>query len=164
LRYFSSHGPATLKDYVWWSGLKASDAKIGIDRASPKLKKEVIEDKTHYMPTSKPKPSNESTFLLPAYDEYVISYRDRSAILSNPKVKENLKSGKTWFAHSNGVFLPTIVIDGEVVGTWKRKPDKKRIAIELIPFVKFTKGQIRDIKEAAKKYGDFLEQEAFLRI
>jgi Winged helix DNA-binding domain len=157
-RYFTSHGPATLKDFVWWSGLKISDAKIGTERASPRLVEEEIGGKTYYTPRYEPKSRNNglSVHLLPAFDEYLVGYSDRSAMLGNEKTQDMLRSGKITFTHSNGIFLPTIVVDGEVVGTWKRREDKGKAVLTVQPFLKLDNEQMEGVKRAAERYGDFL--------
>ena len=163
-RYFTSHGPATLKDFVWWSGLRVSDARVGIAKASG-LKEQEIGGKAHYMPRKMLKPSNDESgvYLLPAFDEYLISYTDRSAMLSNTGTQRVLKSGKVVFTHSNGIFLPIIVIDGQVVGTWNRKQEKARIVVGLNPFVRLTKEQMSRIKKRVSDYGRFMECDALLK-
>ncbi len=52
-RYFSSHGPATLRDYVWWSGLTARDARAGIEMAKPALVQDNLNDLTYWHAPSK---------------------------------------------------------------------------------------------------------------
>ncbi|HVC58128.1 MAG TPA: winged helix DNA-binding domain-containing protein [Candidatus Acidoferrales bacterium] len=162
-RYFTSHGPATLKDFVWWSGVKVSDARIGIGKASGLTELE-IGGKAHYMRSRMPKPRDSSgVYLLPAFDEYLISYTDRSAMLGNEETQRILKSGKIVFTHSNGIFLPIIVIDGQVVGTWNRKQEKARLVVGLKPFVRLTKEQMSGIKERVADYGRFMECDAVLK-
>jgi hypothetical protein len=158
-RYFTSHGPATIKDYVWWSGLRITDAKTGIEGASPRLASEEVDGKTYHMASDMPKPRRRDggVHLLPAFDEYLVGYSDRSAMLGNEDTQRMLRSGKIFFTHSNGIFLPVVVADGEVVGTWKRKHEKGKVAVTIRPFVKLDGELIKGVKEAAKSYGDFLE-------
>jgi hypothetical protein len=158
-RYFTSHGPATIKDYVWWSGLRTSDAKAGVEGASPGLASEEIDGKTYYMARKPPKPDKDAgrVHLLPAYDEYLVSYSDRSAMLGNPDTQRMLRSGKIVFTHSNGIFLPVVVSEGEVVGTWKRRSEKGNVAVVIRPFVKLDEEHSKEVLEAAKRYGDFLK-------
>ena len=162
IRYFTSHGPATLKDYVWWSGLKVSDARIGIEAATG-LTEEKIENNTYYFPKRMPKmEDSKRVFMLPAFDEYLISYTNRSAILSNKSTKGTIKNSKYVFAHSNGIFLPTIIVNGEVVGTWGRKSTKGKVVITVKLFAKLDREQKQEMKEEIDKYGRFLETEAVL--
>jgi hypothetical protein len=161
-RYFTSHGPATIKDYVWWSGLKTSDAKAGIEGASPSLASEEVDGKTFYFAKKLPKPTghDDEVHLLPAFDEYLVGYADRSAMLGNEDTQKMLKSGKVVFTHSNGIFLPVVVVDGEVVGTWKTKDAKGEMAVTIRPFVKLGEERRKGAKEAAQRYADFLGNRA----
>ena len=68
-----------------------------------------------------------AAYLLPGFDEYILGYRDRSAIL------DTAVAGRTVMG-ANGMMLPTIIIDGSVAGTWKRTIGKQNIALELRPF------------------------------
>ena len=157
-RYFTSHGPATVKDFVWWSGLNTTDAMMGIEGTSPGLASGEMGGKTYYM-TKSPRPSTDDrrVHLLPAYDEYLVGYSDRSAMLGNEDTQRMLRSGKIYFTHSNGIFLPVVVADGEVVGTWKRKNEKGRVVITIKQFAPLDGERMKGVEEAAKRYGDFLE-------
>ncbi len=156
--YFESHGPATLKDFVWWSGLRTSDARAGIDAIKSNLKEVTLSDRTYWMPKRANPPSRDAStvYLLPAFDEYIISYNDRSAVLE-PKDAKKIINGSTL------LFLPTVISDGKVVGTWKKSKDKNKVMVTLTPFRKLTKEQMTGIKESANRYGDFLESEVTLR-
>jgi winged helix DNA-binding protein len=162
-RYFTSHGPATIKDYVWWSGLKVSDARVGIEKASPRLVTEEIGGKTYYAPRNEP-PGKDGTsvHLLPAFDEYLVGYSDRSAMLGDEKTQEVLRSGKITFTNSNGIFLPTIVIDGGVVGIWKRRDEHGKAILMVQPFRRLDGEQMKGVRRAAEGYGEFLGVPAIL--
>ena len=149
--YFSSRGPALLEDFAWWSGLKLSDAKIALETASSRLTSETIEGKRYWMPQSTPENGKDlaTAFLLPAFDEYIIGYSDRTATLEQPHFKKAVSN--------NGIFYPTIIIDGKVVGTWKRTFKKGNIAIMLSPFKALSPTQRSSIALAAKHYSRFME-------
>ena len=166
LRYFSSHGPATMSDYVWWSGVKVSDARTVIELASSALSTEQIEGRTyHYVKQARRLPSEENqTYLLPAFDEYLLDYKDRQVVLGGSQTKETLKNNKSNFVHSNGVFLPTVVIDGRVSGVWKNKVGTKKVVVTVNLFRKLEAAQQSSIKEAADSYGAFLEQPVELKL
>ncbi len=168
LRYFTSHGPATIKDYVWWSGLTVKDAKIGIESNNSKLGSEVIDNKTYYMPKHMPKLNDaHSVHLLPAFDEYLVAYADRSAALGNPELQKRIehmiKTQKLTVIYSNGIFSPVIVVDGAVVGTWKRKIEKDKVTVTLTPYIKISKDDIKLAKEEVGRYGSFLGIEAIVK-
>ncbi|MDE1851392.1 MAG: AlkZ family DNA glycosylase [Candidatus Micrarchaeota archaeon] len=164
-RYFSSHGPATVKDYVWWSGLKVSEAMEGIGKASGDIKTEEVKGVTYYFPKKMPRQNGNTrnAHLLPAFDEYLVSYSDRSAMLDSRKTQEWLRSGKMAVIHSNGIFTPVIVIDGKVVGAWKRSKEKKGISVRLVPFGRISKEHMAQIKDAVEDYGRFFGTEAMLK-
>jgi len=86
--------------------------------------------------------------LLPAYDEYTVAYKDRSAVL-DPLYAKRADSG-------NGIFNPTMVLDGQVVGTWKRTLQKGSVAITLRSFTALKKTEKHAFAEAARRYGAFL--------
>lgn len=149
-RYFTSRGPATLQDFVWWSGLTTADARAGLEMAKRSLVQENINGQTYWLASSTPttKDPSPTAYLLPAFDEYTVAYKDRSAVL-DPKYTKQANSG-------NGMLYPTIVVDGKVVGTWKRALKKDALAISPSPFAKLKRAETRALAEAANRYGKFL--------
>jgi hypothetical protein len=163
-RYFTSHGPATIKDYVQWSGLRISDAKKGIVLASSsRLVTEEIDGKTYFMSRNETSTDEASVHLLPAFDEYVLGYNDRSAILGNEKTQQLLKAARITFAHPNGIFLPTIVIDGQIVGTWKCKNEKGRSVLTISPYLRLESEETEGVERAAERYGRFMGTQILLK-
>ena len=149
-RYFVSHGPATLPDFVWWSGLTIADARKGLDSIKSNLINEVESRQTYWFADSTPtRVSTPTVYLLPNYDEYTVGYTDRSAIFDTQHNKKLDSRGNFLFNH-------VIVINGRVVGTWKRMPKKSAVIIELAPFRTFTKTEKRAVTDAAERYGKFL--------
>jgi DNA glycosylase AlkZ-like len=148
-RYFTGHGPATLQDFAWWSGLTTADATAGLEMAKRFLAQETINGQTCWLASSTPatKDSSPTAYLLPAYDEYTVAYKDRSAVL-DPIFAKQANSG-------NGIFYPTIVVDGQIVGTWKRTLKKDSLAISPSPFAKLKRTETSAIAEAANRYGKF---------
>jgi hypothetical protein len=150
LRYFSSHGPATLQDFVWWSGLTVVDAKAGLGLVASELVCEVIDNQTYWRSNSKP-PANDvsqAIYLLPNYDEYTVGYTDRSAIFD---VSDTEK-----FDTPGNVLNPTIVLDGRVVGTWKRTITKDTVHLTPKLFTSLTRTEIHALTASAKRYAAFL--------
>ncbi len=152
-RYFSSHGPATLQDFVWWSGLQVKDTRQALAMIKSKFISEKIGTQIYWFTDSLslPKANKKSVKLLPAYDEFIISYRDRSAVVPHEKQKKTISN--------NGIFWPTILINGQVVGTWKRTIKKENVIIETQFFKLPDEAIKRSIKLAAAKYGDFLNKD-----
>ncbi|MDR0507509.1 MAG: winged helix DNA-binding domain-containing protein [Dysgonamonadaceae bacterium] len=117
--YFQSHSPATLQDFVWWSGLSQTEANLGLNNIKHELISEKIENQTYwFLESYKNIPDiKNSCLLLPAFDEYIIAYRDRSPIL--------LPEHQSKAISSNGIFRPVILVNGQVVGLWKKTSQKK---------------------------------------
>ena len=127
-RYMSSHGPATAADFANWSGLTLSDARRGIAAARPALLNEEVEGQTYWFadaPLPPPAPTP-TAYLLSIYDETIIGYRDRSAIVS---AEDGARLGTMGNALQN-----VIVLDGRIVGTWRRTLGKDTLGVELNPF------------------------------
>ena len=158
LKYFTSHGPAQIGDFAWWSGLSAEDANEGLDLVKSKLKQATLNGKTYWFQRNIEAPSQHfhenQAFLLSIYDEYSIAYKDRSDISEKRDIERMLAMGNALTA--------VIILDGKVVGTWKRALKKDTAEIILNPFKKFTEIEQRSINKAAKRYGDFLERETIV--
>jgi hypothetical protein len=149
LRYFRSHGPATVKDFTWWTQLKAADVKIAVAIAAPQLERLVVDDVTYYLdpqtlallPARRQKAGD--VVLLPGFDEYLLGYQNRSAVLP-PEFASRIVPG------SNGVFLPTVVSNGEVVGTWKRLGAATKCTVTATPFTDFGERASAEIERVSK--------------
>ncbi len=164
-RYYSSHGPATVKDFVWWSGLTVSDAKAGVTKAGSKLRRVEFGDEIYYAPADRRRRRADRTVhLLPAFDEYLLGYSDRSAILGGAETQAWIRKAKVVVVYSNGIFLPTLVVDGVVAGVWKRSVTKDHVVIEVNGFQELDKGRMSEAREAAEDYGRFLKTDASLKV
>jgi hypothetical protein len=132
--YFKSRGPATLRDFAWWSGLSMSDAKIGIAELGKRLEYITYQDlKYYYFQTDNNLPEKTTFALLPCYDEYTVGYSEGRTIVL-PTFLDNSKTG-------NGIFKPIILSENEIAGIWRKS--KKSPLIEVQPFI--------DNKEIPKK-------------
>ena len=150
-RYFAGHGPATAHDFAWWSGLSMKDVRAGI--ADADLAEETIGDSTYYMgPKPVPTPGD-GVYLLPAFDEYMISYKDRSAII-------DLDDMQLVNRGLNGMFRPIVIVDGRIDGTWKRTVKTHSVGIDPEAFVKFSQKTCKGIESDAGRFGRFLGLEA----
>ncbi len=153
IRYFVSHGPATLQDFGWWSGFPVNDATRALEMAKPGLVSEKIGPQVYWFSnsTSVPARDTEKVCLLPAYDELLISYKDRSASLPFEKFKKAVSD--------NGIFRPVILVNGQVVGLWKRDSKKDKVIVEAELFKQPEKATIIEIEHAAVHYGNYLEKD-----
>ncbi len=150
LRYFTSRGPATLPDFVWWSGLTGTQARAGLDMAGANLENEIIDGQTYWFPASQPAGEEPSPalHLLPAFDEYILAYQDRVPVLEASQVKQAISS--------NGIFYPTLVINGRVRGTWKRTVKKGSLTITPNLFAPLTAAEEQALQLEAGRYAAFL--------
>lgn len=124
-RYFTSHGPATLEDCVWWSGLTMTDVRRGLESIRHNFICETFDGKQFWMRSEiKTPPAEKSLFhLLPAFDEFVVSYKERSEIIDEAYYRKILTK--------NGIFSPTIHYNGKIIGSWKRISNKNKTTAEL---------------------------------
>jgi DNA glycosylase AlkZ-like len=151
-KYFNSHYPATIDDFIWWSGLPVKDAKKALQINQGSFIAEKIAGQEYWMPVSSPEPSKskDKVYLLPAYDEFLISYRDRTASL--PFEMHN----KT--VSNNGIFRPALVVDGQVTGIWRRILKKDTFLLETEMFKTVNNDVRQRIQKAALSYGKFLDK------
>jgi hypothetical protein len=155
-RYFRSRGPATINDFTWWSGLSLTDARAGLESVESKLLKEKLEDEIYWFSSPPSGKKIKPLYLLPAFDEYLIAYKNREASL-DPLFEKRL-------IFINGMFNPMLVINGKVCGTWKRIIKKEIILFELTPFFKLTQVHINHLKKEVKRYQKFFEMKTELKI
>jgi len=146
-RYFTSHGPATLEDFTWWSGLSVGDSKRALEMARSNFVSATVEGKTYWF-VEPDVISKGSAYLLPAFDEFIISYKDRSATITSENHKRAVSS--------NGMFHPTIIFNGETIGVWKRTFKKDKVVFALDYFIS-PSSRVKDKVEAAKeRFAEFV--------
>jgi len=155
-RYFLSHGPATLKDFVWWSGLIVKDAKNGLDSIKPILKNEIINGKKYWSKSSELRMESKSPMvnILPIFDDFLLGYKDRGASIDS-RTKNILKP-------KHGIFSPTIIINGVVVGTWKRKIEGETVSVKFDLFKKLDDTEYEALNLEIIRYSEFLEKKLII--
>jgi hypothetical protein len=150
-RYFTSRCPATLKDFVSWSGLTVKEAKQGISS----LPKEFVEERVgtpgyFYRKIPMGKGKIHSTFMMPDYDELFMSYKDRSVLMPTEKMARQKLSESSEYTH-------WMVIDGVINGAWKRS-DSKGSVVDVTPFTALDKSQHQAVKKAVERYKTFANE------
>lgn len=157
LRYFTGHGPATVQDCMWWSGLTTKEVKAGLAEVAPQLGHERVAGQDYFFAQDLAQTPDEArgAFLLPPFDEFLVGYRDRSAALDSSHNTLVNPGG-------NGMFNPIVVIGGRVVGTWKRALKQSSVAMTFSPFTSFDDSQAEAIAVAAERYGRFLGKTAIV--
>ncbi len=154
-RYFTSHGPATIQDFTWWSGLTVADAKNGLEMVGSNLDMETLADRTYYfaydmVPISFVYPS---ALLLPTYDELIIGYsmfnksRTGGQDISQPPL-----------------FYSMIVSNGKIIGSWRRTIKKDLVEIEIAPFSPLNQKDEEAVAAACRRYGEFFGLPVEIRV
>lgn len=147
VRYLESHSPATAEDFSWWSGFPVTACRRAFEEAGI-TEKFVADDKTYFLPPGKTETKPDLKIrLLSGFDEYYISYADRSLVAGN--VLPGILSPP------NGILPYLVIAKGKIVGTWRREIGKKSIEMVYIPFDKTAIGEER-LSTAAKAYGKFM--------
>jgi hypothetical protein len=157
-RYFGTRGPATIDDFGWWSGLTKADAKKGIEMAATHLKHDLIDGRSYWSPALAPRMGNPSALahLLPNYDEYFIGLKDRGAFVAR-------LSARGAEARTNALSGHALVINGQIVGGWKRTIAGEKVIVEPKPLIRLSAGERRAVGLAARNLGRFLALEVEIR-
>ena len=139
-KYFRSHGPATLDDFAWWSGLGLNDCRLGIAALGDEIVTERWKRREFYVHRDARTRGfrSGSVLLLPPFDEYLIGYKSRHVVLHPDRAHH---------AHNQtGIFYPIVALDGEVVGNWS--PSAPDGGIRLFKDVSLPEEQVREQLEA----------------
>jgi len=150
-RFFTSRGPATIYDFAWWSGLSVADAKKGIEMVKKNFKRESVDGKEYFfrVPSSFRNEIAQATLMLPNYDEYVVSYKDRKEAIDKKHLAVILK-------HRNAVFTNSILVNGKIEGTWQRTIKNNSVTVTTRFFSKLSKGKQKLVKGGANQYSKFI--------
>jgi hypothetical protein len=152
-RYFRSHGPATVQDFSWWSGLSLTESKRALEINLPDFMSETTENQTFWFSSALTvhKQKEDTLFLLPAFDEFIISYRNRIPSIRTEHQNKAFSS--------NGIFRPMIVAGGQVIGTWKQTLKKDKVLLETAFFQSTDDGIPDMILNAAKPLSVFFNKQ-----
>lgn len=148
-RYFTSHGPATLKDFVWWSGLTVKDARTAIDAA----KRDLTHENQHGIGYWSNGSANRSTRapsapvvrLLPAYDEFTVGYQDRSSLMPPGKRLSPMS-----------LLGAAVLVDGQIAGSWKRSLSKDSVRVDVKLLRKLATAETWALEREIERYQEFL--------
>jgi hypothetical protein len=147
-RYFTSHGPATSRDFAWWSGLTQRDARAGLEMNRATLDSASVDRLTYWFapaPTLRRVATTPRAWLLPNYDEYLVAYQDRG-----------LTAGPAPTGRAGPPTPHSIVIDGRLAGGWRRVVTKDAIRLGLAPSRRLTSAESDALAGAVERYGSFV--------
>ena len=156
-RFFRSHGPATIRDFVWWSGLTTADARRGLDITQ--ADQHIADGHTYWTigsaGTRQRRPAG--VHLLPIYDEYVVAYRDRTLVPHGPSRIAAAPGQSVTFQHA-------LVIAGRIAGTWRMTRGPRTMSIAVTPLRRLTAAEKTGVTAAALEYERFLGTPVAIRI
>ena len=147
-RYFRSHGPATLADFAWWSGLSMREARSAVEMAGTALSRDALVTGTYRFARSRRRARTvgHSAFLLPSFDEFLVAYKDRSAILGDRSIAPR------------DVLAQTVIVDGRAAGLWRARRENGSVTIAIDPRRRLPRDVLDRIRDAAARYGAFIGQ------
>ena len=151
-RYFASRGPATLDDFVWWSGLPAGDARAALEAVRRELVAHEDAGGVRWRGRSSPRPPAraERAHLVPAFDEYLVAYRRRDEVLA-PEDVARVNAG-------GGMLSAVVLLDGRVAGTWRRTLSRTAVTVEIQPLRRLADDDARAVARAAERYAAFVDR------
>jgi hypothetical protein len=163
-RFVESHGPATLLDLAGWAKLTLTDAKLGVTLSGKRIGT-LEHEGTRYLIApdaedllARAREPGGTVHLLPGFDEYILGYKERGAVLHEAHFEHVVPGG-------NGIFMPTVVKDGRVIGTWHRTHKAKETTMEARIFPErpvkaahppMDRVTAQAFSRAAEAYGRFL--------
>ena len=148
-RYFRSHGPATLRDFVWWSGLATADARRGLEMS--RARKRVVNGATYWTLGAASAAARQRALLhlLPIYDEYLVAYRDRAAVPHGASMLPSVAGGFVKFQHA-------VIVGGQVAGTWRPAMRGGNLQINVATLRKLTAAEQRALERVKERYRRFV--------
>ena len=148
--YFRSHSPASLQDFVWWSGLTVTEAQQAIGSIKELLVEEHFEGQAFWVFAACRKTENRDLIqLLPPFDEYLVSYKDRTPVIPE---KHHSKAFNRW-----GTFYPVILYGGQIIGNWSKVKKKEGLTVTVSFFDKRSKCPLKLLQEVEKQYRKFVD-------
>jgi uncharacterized protein YcaQ len=151
-RYFTSHGPATAKDFATWASLTLAEVRASVETAGDELRREEMGGVAFWSAAEEsrraPALASPAVHLLQGYDEYVMGYTETKRVLARP--------GTAWAPATPPVFGLMILLDGRAAGFWKRTVKKDAVVVEAALFEPLDAAQTRALEDEAARYGEFL--------
>jgi hypothetical protein len=157
VRYLRGHGPATIRDFAWWSQLTLADARIGLAVAGNRLTELEVDGQALYLDAETDVGElggrirqRSPVLTLGNFDEYLLGYQDRSFSVDTAELVR-VVPGK------NGIFLPIMASNGRVIGTWRRLAKGGSITVEPQPFGAFSGRTAAGFARSIQRYATFLD-------
>jgi hypothetical protein len=154
-RYFRTRGPATLKDYTWWSSLTAVDARRGLDMARSELQQDIVDGRTYWFaePASLATDTLDVVDLVQVYDECVISYSETRDLLDSPWASVAIPRERIPLMHA-------ILLEGRLIGRWRPVSDRTSVVVETTLGRPLEKREKAALDMAVERFGRFMAKPA----
>ncbi|HZT96411.1 MAG TPA: crosslink repair DNA glycosylase YcaQ family protein, partial [Chloroflexota bacterium] len=146
VRYFTGHGPATIKDFAWWSSLTVTDIRRGLEMVAGQLQRERIEDVEYWSGGSEVPPDSERVHLIHTFDELIVGYSETKHLID----LEGVAAGS-----ETGIYAPSIVVDGQVAGVWKRSMEGHNLRLDLTHYKRLADETSAALGSATERLGRF---------
>lgn len=150
-RFFTGHGPATSKDFGWWSSLTQADIRHGLELVGDELAHHVVDGVTYWFDPATadfPRLASPTVHLLQPYDEYLVAYPHSRAVSD--------RRGLTAKRPAMGGYSAVVVLDTQVTGAWKRTVRRRAVYIDVQLYRPLNDAETQALHEAADAYGAFL--------
>jgi hypothetical protein len=147
-RYFTARGPATVKDYVWWSSLTTRDARRGIEMIGSELASNEVDGRQYWFAKSfkRPRARGIRIDLVQGLDECIVSYRESKDVLYPTSMGVN-----------EIVFNHVILLDGQVIGQWRPVSGRNSVMVETMLYRQLDRAEDEALDAAVERYSAFLD-------
>lgn len=150
-RYFTTHAPATVYDFTVWSGLTVADARAGLAANGDVFTSQTLDGQAWWYPAGAEPPATREAraWLLPAFDEYFIGFKDRAPLL---------RRGNEHAVHPalRELLTNQLCVGGQLVGSWTRTVRRNTVEVSLAPRVTLTRAEQRAVEAEVVRYGAYL--------
>jgi hypothetical protein len=145
-RYFTSHGPATLKDLSRWSSFTLSDCRSGLEAIQSELHREAIGGRTYWFSERSSRLASRRVIadLVQVYDELVMGYSESRDALAG-----------TMSASDVTPWVHAVLLDGQVIGNWKPVRTKD-LVVEIVSYRSLNRPEEEALRAAVERYGRFV--------
>ncbi len=151
-RYFTSHGPATARDFATWASLTLAEVGESIEAAGPSLRREDLDGVTLWSGSGEsprpPRLRSPVVRLVQGYDEYIMGYSKTKHVLAPPKTP--------WSPSDRPIANLVVLLDGRIAGYWRRTIKRNEVVVEVGLLEPFDAAQSQALEAEAARYGEFL--------
>ena len=153
-RYLMSHGPASVKDMSWWSGLTMTDLRSALGNLGDEVGSESVDgiDLWSIASDGSRPPAARGAHLLQTYDELVVGYTE-SRFLGDPGAEKARAAYGDRTYPSGGLIL-----DGRIGGHWRRTLEREAVRVEVHLYEDPASATTQAVRSASAKLGRFLDR------